>query len=225
MRNLIKTRLQESLTMELIESLIDEDYPSTFDMGLFKTLKKFSERVKYCEEHLKRISSGSSRIVYMIDNEKVLKLAKNEKGVAQCETEIQWGQDRYYGEILAKTLDSHPDGLWVEMELARKLKKHDFLRLDNIDFEVFARYLKNVELENKGQRPIYNIADVYLEVFHESQFANTLISFMHDSDSPAGDFMKGSSYGVVMRDGHETIVLIDFGLTGDIYSTYYDVSR
>jgi hypothetical protein len=38
---------------------------------------------------------------------------------------------------------------------------------------------------------------------------------------PSGDLMRLSTYGVVKRDGQETIVLIDYGLTDDIYKTHY----
>ncbi len=41
----------------------------------------------------------------------------------------------------------------------------------------------------------------------------------------AGDLDRLSTYGLVKRDGHDTIVIIDFGLSGDVYSTYYDRSR
>ena len=54
-------------------------YPVSFNMDEFKMLKTFAARIKYCQAKLQRISSGSSRIVYKIDNEKVLKLAKTVK--------------------------------------------------------------------------------------------------------------------------------------------------
>ena len=76
----------------LNENLIGEDYPTQFDMNLFKSLKTFKERIEYCEANLKKIGSGSSRIVYQVDNNKVLKLAKNKKGIAQNETEIDRGR-------------------------------------------------------------------------------------------------------------------------------------
>ena len=44
-------------------------------MKVFKSLPSFAARVRYCNEKLQRISSGSARIVYKIDDEKVLKLA------------------------------------------------------------------------------------------------------------------------------------------------------
>lgn len=221
MKKLIKKRLSESLEMELIENLLGEDYPTNFNREVFKTLRSFKERVKYCEENLQRISSGSGRIAYKIDNERVLKLAKNDKGVAQCEVEIQWGNERYYSDILAHTFDFHQDGLWVEMELARKVKKNDFINMFGFTVDVLGMYLKNFEEQNNGKRPIFHIDEKAKAILDESQFVNQLKGFMQDSDSGAGDLGKLSSYGLVIREGSDSIVLIDFGLTSNVYTTYY----
>ena len=221
MKDFIKKQVSEAMVHNLIEQLMDEEYPSTFDMEHFKSLTKYTERVRYCDEHLKKISSGSARIVYIVDDTKVLKLAKNVKGVAQCATEIQWGNDSYYGDILASTIDYHPDDLWVEMELARKVKKSDFQRLEGISFDEFAKYLQNFYFENNGRRGFYEFTDETKEILNNNDFTQTICSFMSDSDSPAGDFMRLNSYGLVNRNGEEIIVIIDFGLTQSIYDEYY----
>jgi hypothetical protein len=221
MKDFIKKRVNKDIKNRLIEQLMDEEYPSTFDMEHFKTLSKFAERVRYCDQHLKKISSGSARIVYLVDDTMVLKLAKNKKGLAQCATEIQWGQDNYFGEILARTIMYHPDDLWVEMELARKVKKSDFQRLEDINFDEFGKYLKNFELENNGKKPFYGITDAHKEILNENQFTQSICEFMLNTDSPAGDLMRLNSYGLVTRNGEEIIVIIDFGLTNDIYNEYY----
>lgn len=225
MKDFIKNKLNESIEDTLFESLLDEDYPTSFDMEKFKSLRKYSERVKYCDANLQKISSGSARVVYKIDNEKVLKLAKNEKGIAQCEVEIQWGNDYYFGGILAKTLDSHPDGLWVEMELAKKVTKGDFKRLIGFDFNILNLYLRNSEWEMKGQRGMFGIDPEIKNILDENEFVTELKSLMDAMDAPAGDLTKLNSYGLVLRDGHPSIVLIDFGLTNQVYSDYYDRSR
>lgn len=221
MKNLIKKRLIESLEFDLIENLIKDDYPQSFNMDEFKSLNKFTERVKYCDQHLKKISAGSGRIVYMIDNTKVLKLAKNQKGVAQCEVEIQWGGDYYFNSILADVIDSHDNGLWVEMELANKCSKSQFKSMIGVDIDSFGRYLKNRELENKGRSTIFRIEPEIKEILNKNEFAQSVFEFMDASDSGAGDLGRTSSYGIVKRDGHDTIVIVDFGLTNDVYSTYY----
>ena len=84
-----KIIVTESQYMKIIDEMA---YPVSFNMAEFKTLTMFAERIRYCQTRLQRISSGSARIVYKIDNEKVLKLAKSRKGIAQNEAE---GGDYY----------------------------------------------------------------------------------------------------------------------------------
>jgi hypothetical protein len=43
---------------------------------------------------------------------------------------------------------------------------------------------------------------------------------MGNTQSDVGDFGRLNSYGLVNRNGVD-IVIIDFGLTNDIYDTYY----
>lgn len=220
--------------MELVENLLGEDYPTTFDRERFKTLRKFTERIKYCEQNLQRISSGTSRIVYKIDNEKVLKLAKNQKGLAQNQTEIDWGHDYYFEDILAHTFDNDEKALWVEMELARKVTKDSFKSILGYSLEDLAIYLKYIDFTNV--RPDKNLADMYgrmiknpedetrvldFDFWAEDNFATLMSEFMVNTKSPNGDFCRFSSYGLVKRHGKDQIVLIDFGLTGDVYGTYY----
>lgn len=222
MKDFIKKRLEEEMAYNLLERLMGEEYPSSFNMDHFKSLTKYSERIRYCNQNLRKISSGSSRVVYMIDDTKVLKLAKNAKGVAQCATEIQWGNDSYYGEILAKTLDYHPDDLWVEMELARKVKKSDFKTLEGINFDSYSKYINRFYAQNTGKGGGWITIDSSdEEILDENNFTQTVCSFMMDSDSPAGDFMRLNSYGVVNRNGEDIIVIIDFGLTQSVYDEYY----
>ena len=37
-----------------------------------------------------------------------------------------------------------------------------------------------------------------------------------------GDLLRISSYGIVKRDNHDEIVLIDYGLNDDVYNRYYN---
>lgn len=220
-----KENIRNFVRKVLKESFIEEEYPASFNMEQFKALKAFKDRVAYCEQHLQRIAAGSSRIVYKIDNEKVLKLAKNDKGLAQNETEIQWGNDSYFGSILAQTIDSHPNSLWVEMELARKISKSEFRSLTGFDINQINYYLRNFEQEQKGGRGLFDLEPELEARMDEDEFINELKSFMDAADSPAGDLGRLNSYGIVKRHGEERVVLIDYGLTQDVYSTHYDRSR
>lgn len=207
---------------EIYSEMLDEDYPSSFSMDEFKKLNSFNKRVKYCEANLKRISSGSSRIVYLIDDDKVLKLAKNTKGVAQCDVEIEYGNYYDISDIVAKTFDSHPDGLWVEMELARKLTSSDFKRITGFNFKDFGQaVLYHAHVANgRGNNPHFKPKDY--DNMWEEEFSSSIFNFIGGYGiSKAGDLARFNSYGVVDRDGDDTIVIIDYGLTDDVYDSYY----
>jgi len=223
MKNLIKKRLEESLNFELIEGLIDEDYPTNFSMEVFKGLKSFTQRVKYCEENLKRISSGSSRIVYMIDNIKVLKLAKNKKGLAQNEIEASYSKYHDLSDIVAHTFDYNEDNLWVEMELARRVSKSDFKRIVGYSFEDYCAAINNYynDVNPSKYRANIPIDKEIVTSMWENEFVYDIFNYIGNYGVPVGDLKRLNSYGIVNRGGSDSIVLIDFGLTNEVYDSYY----
>ena len=68
-----------------------EEFKQNF-LPEFLKIKSFAGKMKFANQYLTRIGSGSGRIVYDIDGKKVLKLAKNPKGVAQNEMESNIGR-------------------------------------------------------------------------------------------------------------------------------------
>ena len=205
------------------ETELSEDYPVNFDIFNFKNIRSYAEKLRYAGSYLgKPIGRGSSRVVYRVDQDKVLKLARNKKGIAQNEIEINWGGDSYYGDIIANVLDYDRDNsYWVEMELAMRPKKSDFKRLWGVEFQNLDFYLMNKDVENRGKRSMWHIDKEVLEQMDNSEEVQHLVSFMYDSDSHSGDLGRISSWGLVKREGTESLVLIDFGLTSSVYESYY----
>ena len=65
------------------KSLVTEAADDTFSLDDLDNIKSLYGRSRYCREHIGLpIGQGSSRDVYQLDDDKVLKLARNEKGVA-----------------------------------------------------------------------------------------------------------------------------------------------
>ncbi len=223
MKDFIKNRLNEGLVFELIQTMMDEEYPSTFNMEHFKTLRKFAERVRYCEEHLKRISSGTARIVYMVDNTKVLKLAKNEKGLAQCGVEIEYGQYHDLDGVVAKIFEYDEKNLWVEMQLARKLTPTLFKQISGFSFEDFQKAVNDYGMDsgNGGSGYKSNINPQIMEQMWENEFTYGIFQFIGNYGVPVGDLKRLNSYGIVSENGENSIVIIDYGLTSDVYTSYY----
>lgn len=223
MKNFIKQKLHESITFDLLESMmVDEDYPSHFDMDHFKSLTSFNSRITYCNENLKRISSGSGRIVYIIDDTKVLKLAKNKKGVAQNEVEIEYSNYFEIKDIVARVIDYHMDDLWVEMELARNATKSNFKQITGFNFDDYCAAINNYYYDTNPRKGYkMDISQDLVNEMWENEFTYSFFQFIGDYGVPVGDLKRLNSYGVVNRNGEDTIVMIDYGLTHDVYDSYY----
>lgn len=202
-------------------------YPTWFNMDVFKSLTSFAARVRYCNEKLQRISSGSARIVYKIDDEKVLKLAKNKKGIAQNEAE---SGDYYLQQIgcFAKIYDIDENGLWIEMQLARKVKPSDFKRLTGYDWNTMCAWIKYCVSHYKVT--LGWLDESYVQLFNSEEWEeNYEYSIFSEVDEylsnyqlgTYGDLIRLSSWGVVKEDGEERLVIVDYGLTDDVWDDYY----
>lgn len=219
--------INESIERDMFEGFneeeLSEDYPVNFSLDEFKNIRSYSKKLKYARQYLgKPLGQGSSRVVYRVDSNKVLKLAKNKKGIEQNGAETSWYNDTYYDNILARVIDyDDENGLWVEMELAYRPTKADFKNLWGVDLESMSTYLKNRYNEEHGRQPLFWISNEIVEIMNENDNVQHLVSFMLDSKSPADDFGKISSWGIVHRLNGPSLVLIDFGLTDNIYQSYY----
>jgi hypothetical protein len=204
---------------------LDEDYPISWNIEEFKKLKSFNARIQYCQEHLQRLSSGSSRIVYKIDNEKVLKLARNKKGLSQNEIEISYGNDFYLKNIVANTIESDENNLWLEMEFAHKVTPAIFKRVVGLTFEYYTQlvnyYYYNVVNPQKRRFGKEKEPEDFNQLMETNEFLMNITDFIGNYDIPVGDLMKLSSFGLVKRDGEDRIVIIDYGLTNDVYNSHY----
>jgi hypothetical protein len=224
MKDLIKKRLTESLTHKLIESYLEEDYPTNFDLAEFSKLNSFNKRIKYCQERLKRISSGSSRIVYMVDDTKVLKIARNQKGLAQNEIEASYSNYFDLKDITAQVFAYDHNDLWIEMELARKVTPKIFQNVIGFSFEDFCRLINedyySLNPSSRGMRLRPVSPELKAEMV-ENIFIQEIINFMRGYDIPVGDLMKMNSYGLVKRNGVDDIVMIDYGLNSSVWDDYY----
>ena len=197
------------------QCLFEMAYPVEFNMEDFKKLKSFSNKQKYAKEKLLgKLGAGSARAVFKIDDEKVLKVAVNEKGIAQNEQEAEGYKQNY--DILARVFDVDKDDMWLEMELAKKVTKSRFKTLTGVSLDDLQAYLI---YRDRGSRFIDKDLIAKLD---ENGFIQDLMSFVGDYDySIPGDFARASTYGEVLRDGKPKIVVIDFGLSKDVLDTYY----
>lgn len=228
MAKLVITESQFSVIKELI--LNETAYPEEFDLKIFDQINSFAGRIRYCENRLKRISQGTGRIVYFIDNDKVLKLAKNRKGIEQNRNEILITRGC---DIVAKVLNTDMgEGLWIESEYARRATAQDFKRLLGYNF-TFVKEFVNL-CRNQYSKYPWNKwnptpeQEEFFEAMMDDSFPSAwwfreLYDYLTYSQLEAiGDLLRPSTWGVVKRNGEELIVLVDYGLTDETYKYYYE---
>lgn len=199
-------------------------YPSSFNMEEFKSLTTFAARLRYADTHLQKMASGSARTIFQIDNEKVLKLAKNKKGIAQNTIESDFYLQGF--DCIAKVYDfDEENNTFLEMELAKKLTPNRFKQLLGFTTQDVWDYLYNLKIQYnlKGRSKYDKVKEIKnIEVLEESNFIEELrdVVLSYDMVVP-GDFGRISSYGEVLREGTPQVVIIDFGLTNTVYDDFY----
>ena len=218
--------LKESIfrikTLMKLSEVVDH---SAFNISSLKELKSFKQRLDYCAGHLQRLGSGSSRIVFKIDDGTVLKLAKNRKGVSQNNTESDYTIQSHYGGVIAKIKNYCDDDLWIVCELARKVKKEDFKNLAGVSYEIFDEYMNMRIMEDIRKSRTYEIGHSLtpeqIEFCNNNEFICEILDLMANYSLAGGDLTRLSSYGVVNRDGDNTLVLVDYGATDAILQNMY----
>lgn len=219
----MKIKITEEQYNGIVQRNIEEDYPTNWNVEEFGKLKSFNQRIQYCEKNLLRISSGSSRVVYKIDDTKVLKLAKNKKGLAQNEVEIDFSKDYMWDGLVAEIFNYDENNLWTEMELARKVNQKIFQEVTGLNFDEYCDNLRYYDSQQGNRKSMYKPTkpESYDDMW-ENDYGSGMLNLIGSYDLPVGDLCRLSTYGVVSRNGQNDIVMIDYGLTKDVYNSYYN---
>jgi hypothetical protein len=178
-------------------------------------LENYNTRKEYAEKNLEHLSSGSSRIVYLTDNKTIVKLAKNDKGLAQNKAE---SNPEMKSKFINEVLDHAKNYSWIETHYLEKITVKDFKEMTGLDFDDFGeaiRYgLKNISGNTDKEKPKNFDKVEKSEIYKEMKKIGQQFQLL------GGDIARISSWGV--KDNHP--VLIDAGLTKAVFNKYYDDS-
>jgi hypothetical protein len=106
------------------------DSPTGKFFALQEAVRLFGKEFKQKEPRL--IGTGSSRYVYDLKDGTVLKLALDNKGIAQNSVEAFAGRDPSINRILAQVEDSSDEFVWLISEKVQPLYKPEFEALTGI---------------------------------------------------------------------------------------------
>lgn len=178
-------------------------------------LETYQARKKYAEKHLKHLSSGSSRIVYKASDGTIVKLAKNDKGIAQNKAEAN---PKMKSKFLNEIIDYSKNYAWIQTHFLKKIKVGDFKEMTGLDFSDFGDSisygLKNVSGNSDKKKPASFDEVSKSEIYKEMNKIGKKFKLM------PGDLSRISSWGTK----NNLPILIDAGLTQDVYEDFYEDS-
>lgn len=207
-----------------IDEGIEEYATDKFNTDEFVGLP-FTKKVQYCREHLGNpIGNGSSRMVFDAGSGKVLKLAKNKKGLAQNLVEIQNSNDCYYGDMYPAVFEADEEnGTYIIAEFAEKAKKSQFKQRIGVTYDEFVHFCRGFESEYaKRSWQSVDLTQEEYDVVEQNGTLNTWYYYITDMQPyNVGEIIALRNLGFVRRNGEYDLVIVDSGFDEEVAKTYY----
>lgn len=207
--------ITEEQTKMLKEAMDDQ-----FSLDELSAISSFKGRFDYCTKHLGRnTGKGSSRAIFQLDDEKVLKLAYNEKGIGQ-----NFEEERTYDSyIFPKIFQKDTNGYWLVSEFVLPAKAQDFKHCFNMTFKQFVDFLNASAVYRFGRNWYTSLTEEeYVNLIENNEDLKKFDQYIGDYGSfIVGDMARICNYGLTMRYGEPCIVLLDSGFSEEVYYNYY----
>ena len=225
--------------IEEVGNVNEGPLPPDWDPEKLNLRQTFKDRLKYALERAKRLGGGSSRVAMTIDYEgrpTVLKVAKNLKGLAQNEAEVDILKDGYIRQlpIVIPLIDydkANARPVWLQTEVAKKIQSQTLLKLLHApNYWLLSNKIRNTlgqrkpldmtdegikkqyfETHNDRWKPTEEDWDIFVE------YADELATLVDASGLSTGDLLAANNWGVY----NGRPVVIDLGLTQNVWDQYY----
>lgn len=221
----MKILINEKQEQILHKCMIKEAMGENFSFEELKSIKSYKGRFDYCLKTLGPTQGrGSSRVVFQLSDDKVLKLALNQKGIAQNEAECDWGVQSY--DVVPEIFkESDTDNYYfLVSEYVLPATEEDFEQIFDFDFTTFCQCLVAFWkcYNPQGRCYISPMDNQSLEVLlNDSDDLNSFYNYMTDYRVPIGDVIRIQNYGMTNRSGQPQIVLLDSGFNDDVWNKHY----
>lgn len=177
--------------------------------------KEFSKKINIAKENFDFLGEGSSRVVFKLSDDYVIKIAKNDKGIAQNLSEMR---PELQTSVTNKILVGDKKGSYIITSFAEDITEKEFEELTDMNFKQFSAailYKFNQEDEKNFPKP-----RDYEEI-KKNEYFKKMIDLIVHHDLLEGDAVRISSYGKI---GNK-VKLVDYGLDRDIYKKLYNKKK
>lgn len=202
--------------------MLKEATDGQFSTDELSKLQSFDEKVEYCRRHLgEEIGQGSSRIVFQIDDEKVLKLAFNEKGKAQNVEEYQPWKEKY--DFIPKIFDAdYTNDDWIICEYVLPAEEKDFEHCLGITWSEFDDFVHTVFSQFSNFYIGHDLDyDEVQQMTENSEMLSELYMYITDMCFLNGDIVKIENWGLAKRNGDAYLVFLDHGFSESVNRQFY----
>lgn len=228
-----KHRGEDAYVWEQTEMIDEMPLPTDWDPQQYGPGSTFKARLAYALERAKKLGTGSSRVATTIEYQgrpTVLKIAKNQKGLAQNSVEADILSDGYASQlgILIPIIDydeQNREPMWIHTEMATKASEKqlcNLMKCDNLSQLVnmawaitgkkkyvgdYQSYVSHLQQKGKSEQDIETMTD----------YANTLADLNSNFDVELGDFARAANWGLYKNKP----VIVDVGFNSNVLNQYY----
>jgi len=218
--------------MKANEFINEAPLPPDWDPAQFQQDTTFKSRLAYALERAKKIGAGSSRVAMIIDYEgrqTVLKVAKNQKGLAQNNVESSILNDNYATSlgILIPIIDydtKHVEPLWVQTELAQPASEKQLCQLMGCKRLYDLIELADAIAGKSRRAPHQTIVNRMLQrgyteeqIDQLTEYAESIADLSANFNVETVDLSRKANWGLYRGKP----VIIDVGFNSDVLQQYY----
>lgn len=216
------------------------------DKALFNQMRTWQARSQWLKENgYPLMGEGSARATFLVNPRKAIKIAKNEKGVAQ--NQVEWKRlTKYESAYFPKAFDKAPDDSWIEVELVRPFNNReqmlayfeasgkvfynfiDFITQidysDDIMDKLYEHYqnlgisLNRPNLIPEAKKELQDERDLIGTIMQKGKLIDTFQEILFFGMNPVEFNADPSHFGLA---GDGRLVITDIGLDENVYNRYY----
>jgi hypothetical protein len=213
MSNLLKQYIN-CLIKERIRSIYSDEsgeHGDRFEFNKFKGFHDIHKQFEYANSFLDRIGFGSSRIVYIYSSKYVLKIALDQKGLAQNEAEVDVYTNPKTKAIVTKIVNYDDKNYnWLVSEMVDPLVNPKQFEATGTDWKTFVEDVKKLLSASDKNEDTTSI--------EASEFSKKVVDTIISNQLMIADIRTLNHWGKT-ADGR--IVLLDYGYNKDVHIKHY----
>lgn len=161
----------EKTVKRYVKKYLKEAMSEQFSFDKLKSISSFRGRLNYCLKTLGyRIGTGSSRICFQLDDNKILKLAINAKGIAQNNVENRVDNNLDSLGVRPEIYDEtdYENNWFIVCEYVLPARKADFKQTCGLSWEEFSNFVYDCYAEKEGWTARHVDWDAMYEMMEEN---------------------------------------------------------